>query len=409
MAGHFEMNDLQSLVDALAAELGRPVGVDDRRFRVVAYSSHQDGVDPVRLASILQREAPRKVTTWLEALGLGDVEEYLRLQANPRLGMAARVCVPVRFDGTLLGYLWLIDEPQQLSERELTASLRCAEDLGAALFRVRRLEHEDRDRELELVEQLLGGPAGDDRAAAAELVEGGFLAATEYYAVIVLQARGDSGRPPPDAIRVRCAAAMDQLRRRVAPRQLLALVAGDQVVGVLALDAVEALEERAAWLLAATEQGLAGQSEWHAAIGVGDACQPASEAPRSYEQALYALRLADRLSGIGSLVLWSRLGAYRTIAALARDADVSAILPAALLRLLDSNDGETLVKTLECYLDRAGDVSSAADALFIHRSTLYQRLRRVERTTGLDLGMGDHRLELHLGLRLWRMGRTTSP
>jgi hypothetical protein len=397
------MNELQSLVDALAADLGRPVGVDDRRFRVVAYSSHQDGVDPVRLASILQREAPKEVTDWLEALGVADVEGYLRLPANPLLGMAARVCVPVRFDDSLLGYLWLIDEPRELSERELRASERCAEDLGAALFRARILEHEDRDRELVLLARLCGEPLAAAQAAAVELVRGGFLAAAESYAVIALQARGD-GRPPPDAVRVRCAAAMDQLRRRVAPRHLLTLVSGDVVVGVVAVDAVHALDEQAAWLLGAAERTLAGAGAWHAAVGVGDVCAPASETPRSYRHALLALRLADRVEGIASPVHWSRLGAYRLISDLAGDVDVRALLPAALLRLLECDEREPLVTTLECYLDLGGDVRAAAEALFVHRSTLYQRLHRIQDITGADLGAGDDRLELHLGLRLWRMG-----
>jgi len=62
------MADLQGLVDALAAEVGRPAGIDDRQFRAVAYSSHGEEVDRVRRASILHRSAPAEVTSWLESL-----------------------------------------------------------------------------------------------------------------------------------------------------------------------------------------------------------------------------------------------------------------------------------------------------------------------------------------------------
>jgi hypothetical protein len=55
------MSDVQALVDALAAELDRPTGVDDRHFRTIAYSSHAEDVDSERLTSILQREAPAAV------------------------------------------------------------------------------------------------------------------------------------------------------------------------------------------------------------------------------------------------------------------------------------------------------------------------------------------------------------
>jgi DNA-binding PucR family transcriptional regulator len=38
--------------------------------------------------------------------------------------------------------------------------------------------------------------------------------------------------------------------------------------------------------------------------------------------------------------------------------------------------------------------------LHVHRSTVYQRLRRVEELTGLRLSRGDDRLHAHLSLRI---------
>jgi DNA-binding PucR family transcriptional regulator len=60
--------------------------------------------------------------------------------------------------------------------------------------------------------------------------------------------------------------------------------------------------------------------------------------------------------------------------------------------------------TLETYLEYAGDATRSAAALFLHRSSFYSRLHRIEGLAGVDLKSGADRLELHLGLRLWRMG-----
>jgi DNA-binding PucR family transcriptional regulator len=78
------------------------------------------------------------------------------------------------------------------------------------------------------------------------------------------------------------------------------------------------------------------------------------------------------------------------------------------VQLLVSPEATTLVGTLETYLDHAGDAQAAASALFVHRSTLYNRLHRIEELTGIDLRAGDDRLELHLGLRIWRMAARVS-
>jgi DNA-binding PucR family transcriptional regulator len=398
------MSDLQGLVDALAADLGRPVGVDDRQYRALAYSSHVDGVDPVRLASILQREAPRKVIAWLESLGIRDAEDPVRLPAHRGFGMAARVCVPIRFDGTLLGYVWLIDEPEPLGEAELAESQRYAADLGVALYRVRRLEHEDRDRERDLLERLVGRRAATAPAdVAEELLRDGFLATAAAYAVIVVQAFQAGGERAPDEVRVRLAAAAEHVRRGVAPRHLLVLVAGEQVVGVLSCADAGELERRGRALAAAVERNLADRPGWTALVAAGGERASASELPASHAEAQRALRVGHAVGEPAPLVQWSALGAYRTLSALLGDADPSRLLPASTMRLLASPEAATLVPTLERYLDLGGDARAAAAALFVHRSSLYGRLRRIEQVAGVDLHFGEDRLELHLGLRLWRL------
>ena len=59
--------------------------------------------------------------------------------------------------------------------------------------------------------------------------------------------------------------------------------------------------------------------------------------------------------------------------------------------------------TLEAYLDLAGDARATAEALSLHRATMYYRLNRIEEITGARLKTGDDRLALHLGLRLARL------
>lgn len=402
MAG--ALSELQGAVDALAASIGRPVGVDDRQFRALAYSSHADGVDPVRLASILQREAPRAVTGWLESLGIRDAEGFVRVPANPDLGMTARVCIPVRFDGALLGYLWLIDEPEPLSEAELEESLRSTEELGVELFRLRRLEHEDRERERELLLALAGRRAGATPAeAAAALVRDGFLATAPAYGVVALAASHERGKEAPDAVRVRLASAAEHARRAVAPRHLLVLVDGEQVVGVLACDGEGELRRRAEALVAEAARDLRDQPAWSAVVGVGDLRAAPGGLPAAYEEAELALAVERAAGGFGPLVQWSALGAYRILARLGAGRDLAALVPDSLRRLLASPEADVLVPTLACYLDRGADARAAAAALFVHRSSLYGRLRRIEQIAGVDLHSGEDRLELHLGLRLRRL------
>ena len=79
-------------------------------------------------------------------------------------------------------------------------------------------------------------------------------------------------------------------------------------------------------------------------------------------------------------------------------------MPDGLRKLLDGGH-EQLVLTLETYLDHAGDVKSTAAELWLHRTSLYYRLRRIEEVAGVDLNRGEDRLLCHVALRLSRLQR----
>src|SRR5262245_60566021 len=118
-------------------ETGRLVGLDDSHFGALVYSPHPDDVDKVRRDSILHREAPAEVTSWLEGLGIRGAQHAVRIPANDRYGMSPRVCAPVRWRGLLLGFLWAIEEPDPMASAEIDATERCAASLGEVLHRLR--------------------------------------------------------------------------------------------------------------------------------------------------------------------------------------------------------------------------------------------------------------------------------
>lgn len=397
------MSDVQALADALADDLGRPVGVDDRDFRAVAYSSHPDGVDEVRIASILQRQAPAPVRDWLESLGVRTAEGYTRVPANDGLGMTARICVPLRFDRILLGYLWLIDEPEPLTDSELREVDRFAEEFGLALYRARLLERDDRQRQRELAGQLLEIRAGAADPAASELLRAGYLAPAPAYAVLALAAFERVEGEPSDAVGVRLVEAAEQARRAVAPHHLLVFADGRDVLTILACSQAGEVSKRAQAMAASAGAQLEGAPGWRAIVGVGEEVRNLVDLGESYRQAIAATRVAAALGQGEAVVHWGDLGAYRIVTRMLGDRDPGEVLPASFQRLLDSNEAAVLIATLERYLDLGGDARAAAEHLFIHRSSLYGRLHRIEEIAGVDLRSGEDRLELHLGVRLWRL------
>jgi hypothetical protein len=78
--------------------------------------------------------------------------------------------------------------------------------------------------------------------------------------------------------------------------------------------------------------------------------------------------------------------------------------------LLDLPEVAPLLRTLETYLELAGSAQATAEALHLHRTSLYYRLQRVEVLAGTDLKDGTERLALHLALKVARVtGRLAGP
>lgn len=66
----------------------------------------------------------------------------------------------------------------------------------------------------------------------------------------------------------------------------------------------------------------------------------------------------------------------------------------------DQTHENELAKTLEVLIEKQGNVTQAAEALFIHRTTLFRRLNQIKELTGIDLDDGDLMLELQLSFRI---------
>jgi DNA-binding PucR family transcriptional regulator len=106
---------------------------------------------------------------------------------------------------------------------------------------------------------------------------------------------------------------------------------------------------------------------------------------------------------LGPIARWDDLGVFRALALLPTDELENGVLDLRVRKLLTD---ETLAATAATFLDLAGNVQETAARLYVHRTTLYQRLDRISALYKLDLrGNGDHRLITHLGFKLMRVAK----
>jgi hypothetical protein len=366
----------QALVDRLSASLERPVLLDDPMLRPVAYSRQWGEIDRVRSESILSRGASSAVRRALVTQGIANAAGVIRTQAVPEIGMAERICAPVRNGRRLLGYIWLLDPHREVDAAALAR-------VNATVRKVAEVLEEgspDPVADQSAVLDRLCSPLAEDRDAAIEEITERELLPDRPLIVCAIAATA------PELDLRNAAGAM--VRRLSTGHALVAFLPRFTALVVSRGDPVLAGlgdEEIAAWLQGS---GMAvGQSALLARLrDVADGAH----------QATVALRVALARPAGQAHAAWSALGSERLIAQL--PTRVRSDLPPKLAQLLEEEP--ELATTLAMFLESGGDVKETAEALFLHRSGLYYRLHRIEEQTGLQLKRGEDRLLAHIAVRL---------
>jgi hypothetical protein len=385
---------LQELVEELAQRLNAPAVIEDDELRMVAYSPHGVLIDDIRRDSILVKHAPAAVSDWFPRYGLAAAPGPVRIPGDHARGILGRLCVPVNYRGTRLGYLWLIDDDQRLGSTQVRTAARAADQAGLLMFG-----------------DILG-----ERMASGVLAH--LLSPVDELRADAMRHIDDSGllglRGPVVAVVVRTAGAAAPLSQSTLAESLRDVTRERSACAVIGLANPDhgvlvahdhgvadgrdlAAAARASLLLRLR----ADEAEAPVVAGIGDPSVLA-DARVSYRQAKQAARIAAAVGRAGPVARWHDLGGYRTLAQLPMDGEAAASLDPRLTALLDQAD-DPMVTTVETYLDLAGDAKASAQRLSLHRGTLYYRLQKAEQMAGVDLRNGDDRLALHLGFKLARL------
>lgn len=386
---------LQEVVEALGARLRRGVAVDDHTLQLVAVGPDFGDADPARIWSLLNRRTrPEDV----DYASLRSLTAPRWVPADPEVQLFTRLCIPVRNQGALLGFMWLIDRDRTLREDDIADAVATADEIGVLLRQ--RLVIRDRESALadHLLQQLLGEAADERTNAAAELLSHSLVRDDSHVGVLALRPVAAPSLADDSA---GLNSTVHEVCRRLPPGTCL-ISASERAATVLVaqrhpVDAT--LTSLGEDLLDAVARD--GRGTWR--VGAGAASQGLGAAAHAYEQALVALRVATRLPELGRLVRWDDLGPYALIGQMPISVLSDDLLPIGLLKLLRSAAQEQLLVTVETFLDSAGDKQRTASALGIHRTTLYYRLERIEEMTGLSMASGQDRLLAHLAVKLHRM------
>lgn len=386
-----QQNEIQQLVDSLAARIHLSVAVDDARGSLIASSRHFGDEDKIRIDVVLSRRLPDRAAEYLNSFGIATAEDPLSVPASPALGLKARRCYPIRDHGRLLGYLWLIDNRADRFDEVVG---ECVAHLSPLLReRAHQMTEEEKQRRVLVAAVLRGGESS--ARAARELVDHQIVTAEDDIVVIVTDTTAE-----PEAVTAAIRESTGPLAADGPPFRALSTTVENR--GVILVAGRDDVERTATWLAETARRGPRSQQaapgKRSTVVGVSNAGR-LDQAPELFRQALLATFAAAELPELPPVVSWRDTGIYGPLMLAAVESPELAV-PPEIAHLKSEGRTDSLARTAEVFLDAAGDTSAASEQLMIHRTTLYYRLAQVENRTGWDLKNGRHRLILHLGLKM---------
>ncbi len=386
---------LPAMVQALADLVKRPVALESRDGRLLAYHAPDAGQPSRETVAPLLERGRGELGIWLRGAAASSPVEP-PTTTLPLDGTCRRVVAPIIGRDGLLGSLSLILTGGTDTAEDTVLTSRGAAACAMALAREQAAATARRELELNVLDEVLDGAL---RSEVSLLQQAKRLSQDLTAPHVAIVARLDQSGP----VRARDGrwTLLDEVMARRDPRILWRLRHNNAEIVWPVADMAEA-RTVAASLFDDLTRRLPGRGGEGLAVsmGVGRVQTGFEGIRRSHQEARQALMMGRRLHGPGHVTPFDDLGVYRLIFAAEGLPELRAFHDESLGSLLayDEQHGGDLIRTLEAFFTARCSPKEAASLLSVHRNTVLYRLDRVREITGLDLDNADVRLRLHLAL-----------
>lgn len=398
----------QQLVESLSMSIQVPVELTDPRLTPIAHSD----LDVLAASRTMHAVSPRHLG--IRAGAMLDVTRPVVVPGMRELCLPGFVVIPLTGDGRLQGLLWLTCVNGTIAP----GMIEHAERVAVATFQAYRRSEELVRRHSSPDDDQVAEPLETDLRVIRRAIESRIIADTlhhddNFLAVgMALRNVGSRSENPDDSHR-RVFHGLQRLKSAYPAGRRLEFYREDRAVLLIAPyrnEDVGTVAEKLSTL--ARDIMFRNCPKRHDAawlVSTSDRRAGVLYAAEAVWQAQQALALAGRLGWVNRSVDWATISHLRGLSTLPTRQLRSHFVSPTLRAFLADPEMAELRSTLESYLQHAGNVPKVAEENYLHRASVYYRLKRIESILGIDLSDGSNRLEVHLGLTAWDMITRQAP
>ncbi len=387
--------DLTTVAETLAKILERSVLIDGAAFEVLAHAEHGP-VDESRLRAIrMGRTSPEIVSRMMKRGIYDEIRQkmrHVRLAAMPEIGMTMeRIVSPIIVGGEIYGYLWIVAGDHPLIELDELALDHAATVAALVLLKEQAVRDAQQQARGDFLAQLLRLNGEVDSGMLERAHPIGYQFDKPHQVLFVFN------RAPTHSADSPLSAQLEKWLRSSGEWGLVVL--REHGIAIV----IEAKSNSTGQALA--QKLIAKIGSPTLVVGVGQVHPDEKSLRRSYDEALVAAEIGQRLTSGPSVSCHWELGLLDWLYRLPREVlnGNPYLAKIEVLAAHDRRSNSDLVNTLELYLEYGGALADAAAALNVHRNTLLYRLGRIEEIADIDLKDVRQRLNLHVALKSYRL------
>ncbi|GAE36261.1 PucR family transcriptional regulator [Halalkalibacter akibai] len=390
-------DSLEDFVDTVSDVLHCPVTLEDANHQLLAYSSHDDTTDATRISTIIGRRVPEKVVNrfWKDGVipALNSSNEPLDIQSITEMGLRNRVAVSIRKNNEVLGYIWVIEVDNKLTQDEKQLLQYAASKAKNLLLQLNLLKKRREKNHQELLWQIITGDTTTHEHTVNMLDKAGIRASS--LAIMIFHFPDMSDELYRNMMYIsKTTSKVTLLIHTIDEDQIICLVSpsGDADPQADLIYFMETLQVQMKDRFNVTSMN----------IGCGYLYQDFSFLTNSYREAQKVVHIKQKhLAVRKSSFFFHELGIYRHLDILLQHEGTLPTNPVLdQITLYDKQHSTSLYQTLETILHFDGNMNEVAKALHVHVNTLSYRLKRIQEITNVQLKDPAQRIGLYLDITL---------
>lgn len=396
MASVYATQDILEITDLLSSTLGKPVIIESADFRLISYSSiKMEHFDQANQQTILSKKSPDLILNrFLQDGVLKQLKSSLqpfRIRSIAEIGLNQRVVATVRYNSEIMGYIWIQEIGDPLSELDMQHINEVASHAGRVIYEKDQSER-DKRRAVDLLYWKWIQDPGDDVKMIRKEAEAVHVVLPQRFTVMVLKFVSKDNRRFEEVVRSKLVKMKNGSYVLVTPPHYI-IIAGSAVK-----------EDNAAFrMMNDMVAHIPEEVQRHLLFGLGNTYSDIRLVRKSYLEAMEVIKSAEFIGRPQSTpVQFCKLGVYRYLEVIATTNYKQSYQNADLEKLVkhDAEHHSELIKTLKFYLEHDCKLKQTAEALFIHPNSLNYRIKQISSLIPLDLHDMNLKSQLYIELIL---------